>query len=235
MSFVSTVPEALQTAATDLATIRSSLGEANTAAATATTEILPAGADDVSAAIAALFSAQSQVWRTFSEDAAWLHQQFVDALNGSAIKYATAELENAERTVLHVINEPTEYLFGRPLIGNGANGAPGTGQNGGDGGILWGNGGNGGSGAPGHAGGNGGDSGIFGSGGAGGAGGNSVNGTAGAGGAGGAGGGGGGGGGAPGGGGGGGGPAAAPRPGGAAAQPQPAATRPAGVDPVESD
>ncbi|BCI86250.1 hypothetical protein NIIDMKKI_14560 [Mycobacterium kansasii] len=137
MSFVSTVPEALQTAATDLATIRSSLGEANTAAATATTEILPAGADDVSAAIAALFSAQSQVWRTFSEDAAWLHQQFVDALNGSAIKYATAELENAERTVLHVINEPTEYLFGRPLIGNGANGAPGTGQNGGDGGILW--------------------------------------------------------------------------------------------------
>ncbi|MGV7670779.1 PE family protein, partial [Mycobacterium kansasii] len=188
MSFVSTVPEALQTAATDLATIRSSLGEANTAAATATTEILPAGADDVSAAIAALFSAQSQVWRTFSEDAAWLHQQFVDALNGSAIKYATAELENAERTVLHVINEPTEYLFGRPLIGNGANGAPGTGQNGGDGGILWGNGGNGGSGAPGHAGGNGGDSGIFGSGGAGGAGGNSVNGTAGAGGAGGAGG-----------------------------------------------
>ncbi|EUA11438.1 PE family protein [Mycobacterium kansasii 732] len=128
MSFVSTMPEALQTAATDLATIRSSLGEANAAAATATTEILPAGADDVSAAIAALFSVQSQVWRTFSEDAAWLHQQFVDALNGSAIKYATTELENAERNVLHIVNEPTEYLFGRPLIGNGANGAPGRGK-----------------------------------------------------------------------------------------------------------
>nr|MBC9864259.1 PE-PGRS family protein [Mycobacterium pseudoshottsii] len=44
-------------------------------------------------------------------------------------------------------------IFGRPLIGDGADGAPGTGQAGGDGGWLYGNGGAGGSGAAGQAGG----------------------------------------------------------------------------------
>ncbi|MCV7122164.1 PE family protein, partial [Mycobacterium lacus] len=188
MSFVFATPGALQAAAADLANIGSALAAANAAVATPTTGILPAGGDEVSAALAALFSGHGQVWQAISKDAAWLHQQFVDALNGGAIKYVTTELENAEQNALHVINEPTEYLFGRPLIGNGANGAPGTGQNGGNGGILWGNGGNGGSGAPGQPGGNGGDAGLFGSGGAGGAGGASASGAGGAGGSGGAGG-----------------------------------------------
>lgn len=76
-----------------------------------------------------------------------------------------------EQDVLGVINAPTNYLLGRPLLGNGTNGAPGTSQAGGPGGILWGNGGNGGSsGTTGVAGGPGGPAGLIGNGGTGGAG-----------------------------------------------------------------
>ncbi|WP_165609384.1 PecA family PE domain-processing aspartic protease [Mycobacterium alsense] len=76
-----------------------------------------------------------------------------------------------EQGVLGVVNAPTNFLLGRPLIGNGIDGAAGTGQPGGPGGILWGNGGNGGSsGATGVAGGAGGPAGLIGNGGTGGAG-----------------------------------------------------------------
>ena len=56
---------------------------------------------------------------------------------------------------------PREVLFGRPLIGNGANGVL-PGSNGQPGGILMGNGGNGADGLPGQNGGNGGAGGLFG-------------------------------------------------------------------------
>ena len=76
-----------------------------------------------------------------------------------------------EQGVLGVINAPTNYLLGRPLLGNGTDGAAGTSQAGGPGGILWGNGGNGGSsGTSGLAGGPGGPAGLIGNGGTGGAG-----------------------------------------------------------------
>jgi hypothetical protein len=57
MSFVMAVPEVLGTAATDLTNIGSALSAANAAAAAPTTGILAAAEDEVSAAIAALFSA----------------------------------------------------------------------------------------------------------------------------------------------------------------------------------
>jgi len=60
--------------------------------------------------------------------------------------YAAAEAANAsplqtfEQGLLGVINAPTDALFGRPLIGNGADGVAGSGQAGGAGGFLIGNG-----------------------------------------------------------------------------------------------
>ncbi|MEY8016297.1 PecA family PE domain-processing aspartic protease [Mycobacterium servetii] len=83
----------------------------------------------------------------------------------------SADLGQAEQTIVNLINAPTNTLLGRPLIGNGASGANGTGQAGQAGGILWGNGGTGGSGANGHPGGAGGAAGLFGNGGTGGTGG----------------------------------------------------------------
>jgi hypothetical protein len=79
-----------------------------------------------------------------------------------------------------VINAPTEFILGRPLLGDGTAGTPAS-PNGGAGGLLIGNGGNGYSQtAVGAVGGNGGDAGLIGIGGAGGAGG--INGTGGGGG-----------------------------------------------------
>ncbi|EAY59649.1 PE-PGRS family protein, partial [Mycobacterium tuberculosis C] len=57
MSFVIAAPETLVRAASDLANIGSTLGAANAAALGPTTELLAAGADEVSAAIASLFAA----------------------------------------------------------------------------------------------------------------------------------------------------------------------------------
>ncbi|AMC63988.1 putative PE family protein [Mycobacterium tuberculosis variant africanum] len=151
MSFVVTIPEALAAVATDLAGIGSTIGTANAAAAVPTTTVLAAAADEVSAAMAALFSGHAQAYQALSAQAALFHEQFVRALTAGAGSYAAAEAASAAplEGVLDVINAPALALLGRPLIGNGANGAPGTGANGGDGGILIGNGGAGGSGAAG--------------------------------------------------------------------------------------
>ena len=175
MSFLIAAPELVTAAATDLANIGSTITEANAFALVPTTGVVAAGADEVSAAIASLFSGHAAAFQTLSAKAAAFHEQFVQLLNGGAASYAQTEAANAEQALLNAVNEPTMALVGRPLIGNGANGAPGTGANGEDGGILFGNGGSGGSGANGTTGGNGGnggDGGLFGSGGAGGAGGN---------------------------------------------------------------
>ena len=60
MSYVVVPPEMVAAAATDLANIGSSLSEASAAAAAPTMGVLAAGADEVSAAIAALFTAHGQ-------------------------------------------------------------------------------------------------------------------------------------------------------------------------------
>ncbi len=148
MSFVVTIPEALAAVATDLAGIGSTIGTANAAAAVPTTTVLAAAADEVSAAMAALFSGHAQAYQALSAQAALFHEQFVRALTAGAGSYAAAEAASAAplEGVLDVINAPALALLGRLLIGNGANGAPGTGANGGDGGILIGNGGAGGAG-----------------------------------------------------------------------------------------
>ncbi|OOK74497.1 PE family protein [Mycobacterium kansasii] len=143
VSFVTIMPQALENAATNLAGIGSVFSEATAAAAIPTTGPLPAGADAISADIAALLTSHGQTWQAFSRDYEWLHQRFVDLLNGSAGKYWATEIENAAQNALKTANTDSEWLVGRRMIGNGANGAAGTGQNGGAGGWLIGNGGSG--------------------------------------------------------------------------------------------
>ena len=173
MSFVVALPEVLDSAGTDLANLGSTLNAANAAAAVPTTGILAAAEDEVSAAIAAIFSEHGQTFQTLNAQAAAFHDQFVQTLTAGAGAYAGVDAANADplQALFGAINAPTEALLGRPLIGNGANAAPGSGLAGGAGGILFGSGGAGGSGAAGHNGGNGGAAGLFGTGGAGGAGG----------------------------------------------------------------
>ncbi|WP_156789278.1 PE family protein, partial [Mycobacterium intermedium] len=171
MSMLMVVPDELVGAAAQLQGIDSALRTANAAAAAPITQLLGAGADEVSAAVAALFSTQGQAYQRLSAEAAVFHERFMQALSGSAGAYAATEAASIEQSLLDLVNTPTQLLLGRPLIGDGVNGAPGTGQPGGAGGILYGNGGAGGSGGIGQAGGRGGDAGLIGTGGAGGAGG----------------------------------------------------------------
>lgn len=134
MSFVIVAPEALMSVASEVAGIGSALNAANAAAAAPTTGVLAAAADEVSAAMAALFGAHAQEYQRLSAQAAGFHAQFVQALNAGVNSYASAEAANAsplqavEQQVLGLINGPAQTLLGRPLIGNGADGAPGTGQ-----------------------------------------------------------------------------------------------------------
>ncbi len=147
MSNLLVTPELVAAAAADLAGIGSAIGAANAAAGAPTMALLAAGADEVSAAVAAVFSSYAQQYQALSAAAAAFHDQFVRALAAGAGAYAGAEAANVEQQLLNAINAPTLALLGRPLIGNGADGAAGTGQAGGAGGLLYGNGGNGGSGA----------------------------------------------------------------------------------------
>ncbi len=167
MSYVIATPEMMATAAFDLARIGSQVSAASAVAAMPTTEVVAAGADEVSAGIAALFSAHAQEYQALSAQAAAFHDQFVHTLTAAARWYTATEIANAAamRVVLGAVNAPTQTLLGRPLIGDGAHGtAPG--QPGGAGGLLFGNGGNGAAGAVGQVGGAGGAAGLFGIGGA---------------------------------------------------------------------
>ncbi|MCV7100014.1 PE family protein [Mycobacterium palustre] len=190
MSFVITAPEFVTAAATDLARIGSAVNAASAAASAPTIEVLAAGGDEVSEAVAALFGKYGQVYQALSAQASAFHDQFVQTLAGGAAQYAATEAAGISplQPLVDALNAPFQAALGRPLIGNGANAAPGSGKDGGAGGILWGNGGNGGSGldGTGQNGGNGGAAGLFGNGGAGGAGAWSATGNGGAGGNGGA-------------------------------------------------
>ncbi|WP_415823495.1 PE family protein, partial [Mycobacterium basiliense] len=121
MSFVIADPQFVSQAAGNLARIGSVISEANSAAAAETTAVVAAGADEVSAAVAAFFDAHGLGYQALSVQAAAFHDQFVQRLFGGAAAYASAEAASANplQAVLDLINTPTQVLFNRPLIGNG--------------------------------------------------------------------------------------------------------------------
>jgi hypothetical protein len=91
MSYMSAAPDLIAAAATDVARIGSTISTANTAAAATTTQMLAAGADEVSASIAALFGAHGQAYQALSAQAAMFHSQFVQAMTAGAGAYVSAE------------------------------------------------------------------------------------------------------------------------------------------------
>ncbi|ETZ98152.1 PE family protein [Mycobacterium kansasii 824] len=98
--------------------------------------MLAAGADEVSAAIAAMFTAHGQAYQAISAQAEAFHNQFVQTVAANAAAYASTEVANVEQTLLNAVNAPSQALTGRALIGNGVNGTS-PGQAGGNGGWLW--------------------------------------------------------------------------------------------------
>ena len=178
MSLLDVTPQLLASATADLKAIGSALDAARAAGAVPITGLLAAGADEISTAIATLFSNHAQAFHALGGQASAFHAQFVQTLNSAEGAYAAAEAANASplQAVVQATSNtpwfsPWQILTGRPLVGDGADAAAGTGKNGGNGGWIYGNGGDGGSGGTGQAGGNGGDAGLIGNGGNGAAGG----------------------------------------------------------------
>ena len=134
MSYVIAAPELVAAAAADVAGIGSSLSAAHAAAAGPTTAVVAAAEDEVSAAVASLFSGHARQFQALSAQAAAFHADFVQALTSAGGRYASAEAANAsplqavEQNALAAVNAPTEALLGRPLIGNGANATTRDGQ-----------------------------------------------------------------------------------------------------------
>ncbi|GAB7142956.1 PE family protein [Mycobacterium riyadhense] len=91
MSYVSVVPELVTAAAADLETIGSTLDAARITAVPATLAVAPAAADEVSLAIAQLFSEHAQDYQAVARDAAAYQNQFVQNLRAAPAAYTAAE------------------------------------------------------------------------------------------------------------------------------------------------
>jgi PE family len=120
MSYVIAAPEYVAAAAADLAHIGSAIGDANSAAATPISTVLPPGADEVSAGITALFSSHAQAYQALSAQVAMFHDQFVQLISAAGSQYATAEAANtaplqaAGQGAMSGISAPSQALGGHP-------------------------------------------------------------------------------------------------------------------------
>ena len=95
MSFVTTLPAVLASAAGELQSIGAVVAAGNTAAAAPTTGVVPAAADEVSALTAAQFAAHAQMYQAIAAQATAIHELFVNTLGTSAGSYAATEAANA--------------------------------------------------------------------------------------------------------------------------------------------
>ena len=116
MSYVIATPEIMTAAATDLAAIGSTLGEAHTAAAPALA-LIPAAADEVSIGVAHLFSQHAQGFQSLAGKAAAFHEGFVQNLKASASSYTWIEDDIARWLgVYEGVPKPYIYLKAAPHV-----------------------------------------------------------------------------------------------------------------------
>ena len=94
MSFVNTQPAAISAAATQLEGLGNSFAAESSAAASSTTDVLPAATDEVSILQAGVFSTYGQLYQSVSAQAQAIHQQFVQLLNQSSGSYQDTEAAN---------------------------------------------------------------------------------------------------------------------------------------------
>lgn len=114
MSYLVTTPEYVSAAATDLANIGSTIRAANASASGPTTAMVAAGADEVSAAVSAVFSEYGQAYQALSAQAEAFHQQFVQLMTAAGGTYAAAEaaniapLQTVQQELSAAVNAPTQ-------------------------------------------------------------------------------------------------------------------------------
>jgi hypothetical protein len=140
MSFVTTAPAAISAAATQLEGMGTSFATESSAAASSTTAISPAAADEVSILQSGVFSTYGQLYQTVSAQAQAIHQQFVNTLQQSSGSYQQVEGANqagaaanslsnatssgtsaaaqpAQGTIIDAINGLTSFITTGPVFG----------------------------------------------------------------------------------------------------------------------
>src|SRR6516165_2995950 len=107
------IPQELASAAQDVANIGTTLEEANTAAALATSTILPAGADEISAAIAPLFNNHSASYQALAAQGQAFHQRFTQLLGAAGAAYTDTEQAalQALRNAISELESPLAPFF----------------------------------------------------------------------------------------------------------------------------
>jgi PE-PPE domain/PE family len=107
------IPEELASAATDVGNIGAVLEEAHAAAALPTSGILPAGADEVSAAIAPLFNNYSTAYQEVAAQGAAFHLRFTQLLGAAGAAFTGTEQAalQALRDGISAVEAPLSSLF----------------------------------------------------------------------------------------------------------------------------
>lgn len=95
MSVLTTVPEAMESAAGDLQGIGASMSAGSAAAAAPTTGVIPPAADVVSALTAAQFAAHAQLYQAMSAQATAQQSLFATTLGTSGALYGYTEATNS--------------------------------------------------------------------------------------------------------------------------------------------
>src|SRR5271169_6038640 len=95
MSFLTTIPQELLSAAAQLEGIGTSLTAQNAAAAAPTTSVAPPAADQVSLLQAGVFSSYGTLYHQIAAEAQVVQQQFVSTLGLSSGTYTDTEASNA--------------------------------------------------------------------------------------------------------------------------------------------
>jgi hypothetical protein len=99
MSFVTTYPDKLAAAASQLESIGAALSAGNAAAVGPITGVVPAAADEVSALTAARFAAHGARYQALSAQVTVIHHLLVATLAAGAGSYAATEAANAASAV----------------------------------------------------------------------------------------------------------------------------------------
>jgi hypothetical protein len=95
MSYVIAAPEMMTAAASDLAAIGENVSAAHAAATAPAVALVPAAADEVSAAVTHLFSTYAQGFQSLAAKAATFHDQFVQTLKAGTHAYTATETSGA--------------------------------------------------------------------------------------------------------------------------------------------
>ena len=93
--FVTALPEAMDTAASGLAGIGTTVAAGNAAAAPATTGVVPPAAEPASLLLALAFATHAGVYQASQAVGSVVHAMFVSTMSASAGSYAATEGLNA--------------------------------------------------------------------------------------------------------------------------------------------